>query len=135
MPPGRVESLRPVPVRFGNSGHAWLGPGLRRGFGLCALAACAVVFSDCATGPPLHPELAPVWRDYRALPEQRALAIAGELRHDRWVAGASGGHGLRGEAEAAALRECRSRRVQQRMQAPCRVYAVGDEVVWPGPGR
>ncbi len=134
MPPGRVDSRRPVPVRFGLSVHAWLGPERRRASGLCALTACAAVFSACAAGPAApHHALAPVWRDYSALPEQRALAIAGELRHDRWVAGASGGHALPGEAEAAALRECQRRRVQQRMQAPCRVYAVGDEVVWPGP--
>ena len=99
----------------------------------CALTACAGLISACATAPLPHRELAPVWRDYRALPAQRALAVAGELRHDRWVAGASGGHALRGQAEAEALRECRRRRMQQRMRAPCRVYAVGDEVVWPGP--
>ncbi len=114
--------------------HAGIGLGLRRTFGWCALSACAVVFSACAAGPAApHRELAPVWRDYRALPAQRALAVAGEFRRDRWVAGASGGHVLQGEAEAAALRECRRRRAQQRMQAACRLYAVGDEVVWPGP--
>ena len=96
-----------------------------------AIVLCAA----CTTRPSPHRELASIWRDYRALPEQRALAIAGEFRHDRWVAGASGGHALSDEAEAGALRECQRRRVQRRMQAACRVYAVGDEVVWPGPGR
>jgi hypothetical protein len=107
-------------------------------FGSCALllSTCAVVLSACARSPSSppspHRELAPIWREYRDLPAERALAIAGELRHDHWVAGASGGHASRGKAEAQALEECRRRRAQRRMQAPCLLYAVGDEVVWPG---
>ena len=95
--------------------------------------AVALSLSACAASPPPHSALDALWRDYRALPEQRALAIAGELRRDHWVAGATGGHASRGEAEVRALGECRKRRVQRRMQAPCRLYAVGDDVVWPGP--
>lgn len=98
-----------------------------------AIAAIAVLAS-CATGRPPHDALTRVWRDYGTLPDQRALAIAGELeRHERWVAGASGGHATRSDAEAGALRECARRRQEQRMQDACRLYAVGDEVVWPGP--
>jgi hypothetical protein len=96
------------------------------------LATTLAVWACAASRAP-DPELAAVWQDYRALPEQRALAIAGELRHDRWVAGASGGHALRVEAEAGALRECRKQRKRQRMQDPCRIYAVGNEVVWREP--
>jgi hypothetical protein len=79
-----------------------------------------------------HPDLAPVWRDFLALPEERALAIAGDPRRDRWVTGASGGHDTRGPAEAEALLQCRMRRGQRRMQAACVLYAVGDEIVWWG---
>ena len=96
-----------------------------------ALAICVAALAACAGSSTAHPELAPIWRDYGALPAERALAIAGELRHDQWVAGASGGHASRADAEAAALGECGRRRAQRRMQAPCRLYAVGDEVVWP----
>jgi len=71
-----------------------------------------------------------VWRDYRALPDQRALAIAGDLQRDRWVSGSSGGHDTRAAAEAAALRVCRERRLRQRAQAQCQLYAVVDEIVW-----
>ena len=91
-----------------------------------------MVLSACASPSPPHRGLAPTWRDYRALPAERALAIAGELRHDHWVAGVSGGHASRGEAEAQALRECQKRRAQRRMQAPCLIYGVGDEVVGSG---
>lgn len=93
------------------------------------------LFGGCAalTSPPQpHPQLASVWRDYERLPEERALAVAGELRHDRWVAGFSGGQASRGAAESEALAQCERRRAERRMQHPCRVYAVGDEVVWPG---
>lgn len=118
---GRVDANRPASVLSLGS----CGPALA-GWSLLLLVACA------ARNAP-HPELAAIWRDYGALPEQRALAIAGELRQNLWVAGASGGHALRSDAEWEALRECQRRRKQQRMQAPCRLYAVGNEVVWPGP--
>jgi len=73
-----------------------------------------------------------VWRDFLALPAERALAIAGDPARDRWVTGASGGHGTRVEAEAEALRQCRMRRARRRMQAACVLYAVADEIVWRG---
>ncbi len=88
----------------------------------------------CASSDALpHPDLAPVWRDYLALPAERALAIAGDPRRDRWVAGASSGHDTRNRAESEALRECQKRRGMRRMQAACVLYAVGDEIVWRGP--
>lgn len=97
-------------------------------------AGTALLLAGCAAleGPPDR-ELVPLWSEYTALPPQRALAIAGELRVDRWVAGASGGHATRREAEEAAIAECRRRRTLRRLQDPCRLYAVGDEVVWSGP--
>jgi hypothetical protein len=92
---------------------------------------CAIA---CATHRAEHRELESVWRDYRALPDQRALAIAGVIERNSLVAGASGGHASSDAARAGALRECQLRRQRMRMQHPCRVYAVGDEVVW-GEGR
>lgn len=96
----------------------------------CLLAAAAPAMSGCASRanePP--PSLRRLWVRFRELPEERALAIAGDPR-DVWVAGASGGHISRSEAEEAALAECRRRRFLQRMQARCRLYAVGDEILW-----
>jgi len=87
----------------------------------------------CAIGPPRPShEFSRLWREYRELPDVRALAIAGELRRDQWVAGVAAGHASREQAEAGALEECRKRRLERRMRAPCLVYAVGDEVVRPG---
>jgi len=33
----------------------------------------------------------------------------------------------------SALRECRANRVRQLTPLECKLYAVGDEIVWPGP--
>jgi hypothetical protein len=72
------------------------------------------------------------WREYRALPEQRALAIAGDPNQELWVTGATGGHATREQAEAEAIAQCKIRRAARRMQAACVLYAVGDEIVWRG---
>jgi hypothetical protein len=74
----------------------------------------------------------PTWRDYLALPAQRAIAIAGNPRRDRWVVGASSGLETRAQAESEALFECQRRRGLRRIQAECVLYAVGDEIVWRG---
>ena len=49
------------------------------------------------------------------------------------VSGASGGHASRSEAQANALAQCRVWRAARRLQDACVLYAVGDEIVWPGP--
>jgi hypothetical protein len=96
--------------------------------------ALGVVSIGCAAtgGSPagrLPLELRPLWSEYASLPRPRALAIAGELRHNQWVAGASGGHTTHSEAEIGAMRECRKRRFERRIVAPCQIYAVDDEIV------
>ncbi len=101
---------------------------------LLGIAASTPPLLGCASRPaPPHADLAPVWREFVALPAERALAIAGDPGRDRWVAGVSGGHATREEAEAEALVRCRAQRALRRMQAACVLYAVGDEIVWRGP--
>jgi hypothetical protein len=78
----------------------------------------------------VHPELRSLWRDYRTLPAERALAIAGDPERSRFVAGAVGGLETRAGAESEALRECQRRRQRARIQDPCKMYAIGDEVIW-----
>jgi len=127
--PGRVDFDRPAPAPV-------LARPASRASCAALLAAIAAIggLGSCATRGAPHEALTRVWRDYSELPDQRALAIAGELeRRERWVAGASGGHASLRDAEEAALRECARRRQERRMQDACRLYAVGDEVVWPGP--
>lgn len=92
------------------------------------------MIAACTTrGPALRPDFARIWQDYLELPEERALAVAGDLRRNPWVAGVVGGYATREEAEEAALAACRVRRHQRRMQDACQLYASGDEVLWQGP--
>ena len=98
-----------------------------------AVTAPAVFFLGCAAdGASPHPELARVWRDFLALPAERALAIAGDPRRDRWVIGVASAHASSDRAEAEALAQCRQRRARRRLQAECVLYGVGDEIVWRG---
>lgn len=101
-----------------------------------AIATSAALLAACATGPtPGHrSQLTRLWAQYEQLSPQRALAVAGDPELV-WVGAATGGHESREAAERAALAECQRRRVKSRMQVPCRLYAVGDEVVWRRPSR
>ncbi len=101
-----------------------------------AVAAATLFLLACATDGVVvspHPGLKPVWGDYLALPGERALAIAGDPRRNRWVTGSSGGQDTHVQAEADALIQCRTQRRRRRLQAPCVLYAVGNEIVWRGP--
>jgi len=117
--------LRPAPIFF--------VVGAPRFRVLVAVVGAALLLVACVSdrGSP-HSELARTWRDFLALPEHRALAIAGDPERI-WVSGATGGQESPEEAEEAALAECRRRRAQRRMQAACQLYAVGDEIVRTGP--
>jgi hypothetical protein len=76
-----------------------------------------------------HAGIASLWREYQSVPEQRAMALAGDP-NKVWIGAVAGGAVEREEAEERALAECRRRRQARRMQAPCLVYASGDEVLW-----
>ena len=126
--PGRVAARRPAPVCF--EALRATGAAVVRSVRV-APALLLLALSACATdGRAPHPDLTRIWNEYRALPEQRAMALAGDPRRDRWVTGISAGHESSEEAEADALAECGRRRAQRRMRAACRLYAVGDEIVW-----
>jgi len=93
----------------------------------CLLPACA---KQSRSEP--HRGVEALWRDYLEMPPERALALAGDPDR-RWVGAAGGGHASQIEAERSALAECRTRRAARRMQAPCRLYATGAEIVWKTP--
>lgn len=118
---------RRAPSHFWVSSVVALSTQRRIGALVALLAAAGLV--GCSSGPKPAPELRAIWREYEALPDHRALAVAGQLRRSHWVAAASGGHKQQGDAIGAALRECGERRKQRRMRAPCQVYAVGDKIV------
>ena len=136
--PGRSDLHRTVPALVFVG--ALLGPRsalARASKLLICIAACVWIVGCAAAGPESesatpHPVLKKLWRDYRQLPNHRALAIAGDLSRQRWVAGATGGQPSPADAEAEALRECRKQRAKKRMQDACTLYAVGNRVVWTG---
>ncbi len=111
----------------------------KRALGPCLVGLLAGLFAGlgglflaCAGDEgPKHGPFGELWQEYRALPDERALATAGDLTRTRWVAGASGGHASSEEAKEAALAECLERRSRRRLQAKCRVYAIGDEILPP----
>jgi hypothetical protein len=101
----------------------------------CLRVPWMLLLLGCASSAePPPPSLTALWREFQALPPERALAIAGDPRsgHGPWVGGASGGHATRAEAEADAISRCRMQRSLRRLEAECALYAVGDEVVWRG---
>jgi len=91
----------------------------------------ALLLPGCRSGPriPPHPGVDAMWRQYAKLPPKRALAIAGDPNHI-WVGAAAGGAEQQVDASDVALEECRRKRTARRMQAPCMLYAVGDEILW-----
>jgi len=105
---------------------------LLRGLAALALALAAFAPAACRLPPTQtqpHESLATLWRQYQQLPTRRALALAGDPER-AWVAAMAGAATEQQDAIDVALARCRQKRKEHRMQAPCRLYAVDDEVVW-----
>lgn len=115
-----------------SSAHAPRSRSARTGASCAALLFAALSLGCTSRGPQPDRALGSLWSEYRELPAERALAIAGELGRSHWVAGLSGGHASRAEAEAQALEACAERRQRLRIKDFCRLYAVNDEIVWGG---
>jgi hypothetical protein len=101
-------------------------PGIPSALG--AALGTAVLLA-CAGGSGMAPGFDRLWKDYSKLPEHRALAVCGDPER-LWVAGAVGGAESRRAAREGALKECRKRRESRRLLAPCKIYAIGDEILW-----
>ena len=91
------------------------------------------VLAACASGPSAepHPGVAARWGRFLSMPHQRAFALAGDP-DGRWVGSAVGGYRSPTEAEHEALRRCEHERAAARIEPPCRIYATGHRIVWPG---
>lgn len=94
-------------------------------------AACAApdppIVPEHETGPDFDPE----WIRYLAGDTPKAFVLAG----DKGAPSASGyGVGLSSEAEAieSAIEACEARRGELRIESPCVLYALNDEVVATG---
>lgn len=102
----------------------------RRACGTLLSVSLLAVLPAChGEGPRPHRGLESLWRQFQQLQPARALALAGDPERI-WVAGAAGGQETEAEARALALKECGARRHERRILAPCRIYAVGSEIVW-----
>ncbi len=139
--PGRSDAGRSVPASSFRSPHLRtpvfgkktqsLGRLARVLASMTALLLVTLALAACESGgTTAHLNLRRVWNDFLELPRERALAIAGDPRRNHWITAASAGHDSRDEAEAAALEECAKHRERRRIQAPCEIYGVNDEIVW-----
>lgn len=67
------------------------------------------------------------WNAYLAMPEPKALAVAGDL-DGVYVSGFAADADSEQHARDKAVRDCEDRRVDRRIADPCRTYAVGDRI-------
>jgi hypothetical protein len=95
---------------------------------LLSFAVACVVSAPVRKQP--HDGIAPLWKTFLSLPQQRALALAGDP-DGAWVAGAGSGESSQAAAENTALAVCAAKRAARRMQSPCLLYATDDKIVWP----
>ena len=109
----------------------WLSLAIEVGCGrrLALVALClGVALLGCSGVSGLPRGFDKLWNEYREMPDERAMAIAGDPEH-LWVAGATGGHRTREAALEAALAECERRRLVRRVVSLCRLYAVGERKI------
>jgi hypothetical protein len=94
-----------------------------------ALSGCALLGAEPMGVPVRHKtRFEAEWQRYEALPEAKAIAVAGDLR-GAYVSGIGYGEPTAGAAEARALTRCQERRADRRIEAPCRMHGIGNQVV------
>jgi hypothetical protein len=67
------------------------------------------------------------WSAYLKMAPRKAMAIAGDI-DSQYVLGYSYAYVREDSAIEEALEACEERRADRRIDAPCRLYAFGDEV-------
>jgi hypothetical protein len=77
---------------------------------------------------PRTPRFTDEWTRYERLQPNKALAVAGDLA-TVYVSGYAFGYMDAEAAVKAALAECEARRIDRRVAAPCKTYAVGGQRV------
>ena len=66
------------------------------------------------------------WRNYQNLNGLKALAVAGDLE-GVYVSGFAWSYPIQDFANDEAMENCEKRRIDRRIEDPCRLYAEGDE--------
>lgn len=87
-----------------------------------------LLIAACATENRPHAEtraFKELWGRYANLPDHRALAVAGRVDSNRWVASIVGGLPTTQAAEQKSLIECRKKKRTARMASKCRLFAIG----------
>ena len=67
------------------------------------------------------------WSAYLGMAPQKAMAIAGDI-DSQYVLGYSHAYPTEDSAIDEALEACEERRTDRRIEAPCKLYAVDDEL-------
>jgi hypothetical protein len=67
------------------------------------------------------------WNNYLRLPSAKSLAVAGDL-NGVYVSGLAYDLQSTEAAVGAAIEYCEQRRIDRRIAADCRTYAIGDEI-------
>jgi hypothetical protein len=74
-------------------------------------------------------EFMQAFQKYTAKSGNKAIALALD-NQGRHAFGSIAGHATQAQANEEALAECRTYKTQAGVQGDCRLYAVGDKVVW-----
>ena len=83
-----------------------------------------------SVGPPALPaEFLQLFQTYSAKPAPKAIALALDP-NGRWAYGSIAGYSTQAGANEEALSECARFKAQSDIKEKCRLYAVGDKVVW-----
>lgn len=98
---------------------------------IAALTVCAGCTKSARTlGLPMRttPQFEVELTRYAKLPAQKSMAIAGDPK-EIYVSGYAYDYLLQEAAVQAALKYCELRREDLRIEAECRTYAIGDEII------
>ena len=68
------------------------------------------------------------WRNYLKLAPHKSVAFAGDVE-GRYVIGYGFEMATRAEAISAAIEDCNLRRADKRIEDPCQIVAVDDELI------
>jgi len=77
----------------------------------------------------LPAEFLQLFQTYKAKPAPKAIALALDPG-GRWAYGSIAGYSTQAEANDEALSECARSKAPSDIKEKCRLYAVGDKVVW-----
>ena len=67
------------------------------------------------------------WSSYRQMLSHKAMAIAGDVE-SQYILGYSHAYPTEASAIDEALEACEERRMDRRMEAPCKLYAIENEL-------